>query len=50
MNTTDTSSTLHIPEVFVEDTGMFSVKAYNKLGQVQCKAKLTVLGKRFFNN
>jgi hypothetical protein len=44
ISTTATVSTLHIPEVFLEDSGMFSVKAYNKFGQVQCKAKLTIVG------
>ena len=41
--TTETTSTLYIPEVFPEDTGMFMVKAYNMYGTVQCKAKLTVV-------
>lgn len=43
---TETSSTLHISEAFPEDTGMYTVKAYNKYGMTQCKAKLTVLGKK----
>ncbi|KAK3082882.1 hypothetical protein FSP39_007872 [Pinctada imbricata] len=41
--TTETNSTLYIPEVFPEDTGLFMVKAYNMYGTVQCKAKLTVV-------
>lgn len=44
ISTTETSSSLHIPEVFAEDSGLFTVKAYNKFGMVQCKAKLTVEG------
>ena len=44
ISTTATTSSLHVPEVFLEDSGMFSVKAYNKFGQIQCKAKLTVVG------
>lgn len=43
INTTESTSSLHIPEVFPEDTGMFMVKAYNMYGTVQCKAKLTVV-------
>ena len=43
INTTESTSTLHIPEVFPEDTGVFMVKAYNMYGTVQCKAKLTVV-------
>lgn len=35
--TTETTSKLSIPEVFPEDTGMFTVKAYNMYGMVQCK-------------
>ncbi|CAG5126018.1 unnamed protein product, partial [Candidula unifasciata] len=42
ISTTEYSSSLHIPEVFAEDAGLFTVKAYNKFGLVQCKAKLTV--------
>ncbi|RUS90394.1 hypothetical protein EGW08_001889, partial [Elysia chlorotica] len=42
ISTTETTSTLHVPEVFSEDAGLFTVKAYNKFGMVQCKAKLTV--------
>ena len=45
ISTTETTSTLHVPEVFTEDAGLFTVKAYNKFGMVQCKAKLTVEGK-----
>lgn len=44
ISTTEYSSSLHIPEVFAEDAGLFTVKAYNKFGLVQCKAKLTVEG------
>ena len=49
INTTETVSTLSIPEVFPEDTGMFMVKAYNMYGTVQCKAKLTVVGQYHTN-
>ncbi|GFS02464.1 titin, partial [Elysia marginata] len=42
ISTTETTSSLHVPEVFIEDAGLFTVKAYNKFGMVQCKAKLTV--------
>ena len=44
ISTTETTSSLHVPEVFSEDAGLFTVKAYNKFGMVQCKAKLTVEG------
>eukprot|EP00106_Octopus_bimaculoides_P016754 XP_014784196.1 PREDICTED: titin-like isoform X3 [Octopus bimaculoides] len=40
---TETCSTLHISEVFPEDSGMYTVKAYNKYGMTQCKAKMTVM-------
>ncbi|XP_060064415.1 titin-like, partial [Ylistrum balloti] len=43
ISVTETVSTLFIPEVFPEDTGMYMVKAYNMYGTVQCKAKMTVI-------
>ncbi len=42
--TTATRSTLYIPEVFPEDTGMFTVKVQNQYGMAQCKAMLEVQG------
>ena len=42
--TTPTRSTLYIPEVFPEDTGMFTVKIHNQYGMAQCKAMLQVQG------
>ena len=45
--TTPTRSTLYIPEVFPEDTGMFTVKIHNQYGMAQCKAMLQVQGKIF---
>ncbi len=48
--TTATRSTLYIPEVFPEDTGMFTVKIQNQYGMAQCKAMLEVQGKRHMNH
>lgn len=45
--TTATRSTLYIPEVFPEDTGMFTVKINNANGMAQCKAMLSVQGVYF---
>ncbi len=42
--TTPTRSTLYIPEVFPEDTGIFTVKIHNPHGMAQCKANLQVQG------
>lgn len=42
--TTPTRSTLYIPEVFPEDTGVFTVKIHNQHGMAQCKAMLQVQG------
>ena len=36
--------TLHIPEVFYEDSGKFSVRAVNRAGQVTSTAELIVEG------
>ena len=36
--------TLHIPEVFQEDGGRFTVKAENPAGQSQCTANLRING------
>lgn len=34
---------LHLPEVFPEDAGVYTVKAVNEAGEVSCSAVLTVL-------
>jgi titin len=42
INTTDTSSTLVIREVYIEDSGVFSVKAENRGGTAKSSANLVV--------
>jgi len=37
ITTTEETSKLMIPEIFPEDSGMVTVKAYNMYGMVQCK-------------
>lgn len=34
---------LHLPEVFPEDAGVYTVKAVNEAGEVSCSAVLTVI-------
>lgn len=34
---------LYLPEVFIEDAGVYTVKAVNEAGEVSCSAILTVL-------
>jgi hypothetical protein len=41
---------LYLPEVFLEDAGVYTVKAVNEAGEVSCTAVLTVLqGELFYN-
>jgi hypothetical protein len=42
--TTENTSTLVIAEVFMEDSGIFSVKAENSGGSAKCSANLIVEG------
>ena len=44
ITTLNNKSFLLIPEVFVEDAGVFTVRAANKFGMVECKATLDVAG------
>ena len=46
ITTTDTSSILHIPEVFPEDAGQFMAMAENPNGKANTKARVTVIGER----
>ena len=41
-------SILYVPEVFTEDTGMFTVRAQNPLGMVECRANVTITGQLCF--
>lgn len=44
ISTSQHKSTLCIPEVFAEDAGLFTVRASNPSGVVECKGILTVDG------
>lgn len=46
ITTTDTTSTILIKEVYLEDSGVFSVKAENRGGTAKSSANLVVEGKK----